>query len=198
MVLSHYANPALEASLPENSTLQDKGAFLIIENNIYRVSLFSFTVDNHSMCPLLTLLGTMGAAAAMIGGGIPDAASSKPGSKPGAGSGNGITSTSATSGKGAPPTASAKQLTVTASTTEAPAFTATTEIVKPVRSCLAGNGNKKLDPNPVRIAIENPVIDTKLSSKNPFIDALHIFFVTICLLFYMSANIFCTQIKFLR
>ena len=34
MVLSHYANPALEASLPENSTLQDKGAFLIIENNI--------------------------------------------------------------------------------------------------------------------------------------------------------------------
>jgi hypothetical protein len=31
MVLSHYA---LQASLPENSTLQDKGAFLIIENNI--------------------------------------------------------------------------------------------------------------------------------------------------------------------
>jgi hypothetical protein len=127
------------------------------------------------MSPLLTLLGTMGAAAAMIGGGIPDAASSKPGLKPGAGSGNGITSTSATSGKGAP-TACAKQLTVTASTTEAPAFTATTEIVKPVRSSLAGPGNKKLDPNPVRIAIENPVIDTKLSSKNPFIDPLHIFF----------------------
>ena len=40
MVLSHYANPALEASLPENSTLQDKGAFLIIENNIYRVYLY--------------------------------------------------------------------------------------------------------------------------------------------------------------
>ena len=132
----------------------------------------------------------MGAAAAMIGGGIPDAAKSKPGSNPGAGSGNGITSTSATSGKGAP-TASAKQLTVTASTTEAPAFTATTEIVKPVRSSLAGHGNKKLDPNPVRIAIENPLIDTKLSSKNPFIDALHIFFVTICLLFYMSANNVC-------
>ena len=34
MVLSHHAHPALEASLPENSTLQDKGAFLIIENNI--------------------------------------------------------------------------------------------------------------------------------------------------------------------
>ena len=146
------------------------------------------------MCPLLTLLGTMGAAAAMIGGGIPDAASSKPV----AGSGNGTTSTSATSGKVALPTASAKQLTVTASTTKAPAFTATTEIVKPVRSSLAGHGNKKLDPNPVRIAIENPVIDTKLSSKNPFIDALHIFFATICLLFYMSANIFCTQMKFLR
>jgi hypothetical protein len=32
--LSHYANLALEASLPENSALQDKGAFLIIENNI--------------------------------------------------------------------------------------------------------------------------------------------------------------------
>ena len=151
------------------------------------------------MCPLLTFLGTMGAAAAMIGGGIPDAASSKPGSKPGAGSGNGTTSTSAASGKGALPTASAKQLTVMASTTKAPAFTATTEIVKPVRSSLAtGHGNKKLDPNPVRIAIENPVIDTKLSSKNPFFDALRIFFVTICLLFYMSANIFCTQMKFLR
>ena len=142
------------------------------------------------MCPLLTLLGTMGAAAAMIGGGIPDAAKSKPGSNPGAGSGNGITSTSATSGKGVP-TASAKQLTVMASTTEAPAFTATTEIVKPVRSSLAGHGNKMLDPNPVRIAIENPLIDTKLSSKNPFIDALHIFFVTICLLFYMSAKDVC-------
>ena len=137
------------------------------------------------MCPLLTLLGTMGAAAAMIGGGIPDAASSKPA----AGSGNGTTSTSATSGKGVLPIASAKQLTMTASTTKVPAFTATTEIVKPVRSSLAtGHGNKKLDPNPVRIAIENPVIDTKLSSKNPFIAALHIFFVTICLLFYMSAN----------
>ena len=34
MVLSHHVYPALEASLPENSTLQDKGAFLIIENNI--------------------------------------------------------------------------------------------------------------------------------------------------------------------